>query len=229
MNMDLKKLLSQFPGRWPGNVAEARRIQEEIRKKVRIEPLKRPPGLVAFLDAAFTDDRVVAAACLFTYPALEHVEDSVAAARCVFPYVPGYLTFREGPAIVEAVCGLSRRPDLLVFDGQGIAHPRGVGIAAHIGALMDIPSIGCAKSRLAGQYEEPGRRKGRWSRLLIDGRVVGAALRTREGVKPVFVSPGHRIDLRGALRIIMRCVGRYRIPEPLRYADRTVNNARGVI
>ncbi|GAB4388662.1 MAG: deoxyribonuclease V [Thermodesulfovibrionales bacterium] len=229
MSMDLERLLAHFPRGWPGDVAEARAIQEAVRLKVRVVPLRGRPRTVAGLDAAFAGDRAVAAACLFTYPGLEPIKDSVAVRRCEFPYVPGYLTFREGPAVVEAIAALGEPPGLLLFDGQGIAHPRGIGIAAHLGALMDLPSVGCAKSRLAGQYREPGRRKGSWSPLRIEGRAVGAALRTRDGVKPVFVSPGHRIDLAGSLEIVMGCVGRFRVPEPLRRADMTVKRAREVI
>ncbi len=201
------------------DVAEARELQERLRAKVRIEPLRRPPRTVAGLDVAFRGDVAVGAASLWSFPALEHLEDAVARAVPAFPYVPGYLTFREGPALVKALRGLRGKPDLLLFDGQGIAHPRGMGIAAHLGVLLKIPSIGCAKSRLVGRYKEPGMRKGQWSPLKIDGKTVGAVLRTRDGVRPLFVSPGHGIQLTDVIEIVLACVKKFRIPEPLRKAD----------
>lgn len=207
----------------PKTVAEAKEIQRELRKKVRIRPLKKEPRLVVGLDAAFSGGkagRVRGAACLYTYPDLEPVEDAAVEMDITFPYIPGLLTFREGPALMKALSKLSRTPDLLIFDGQGIAHPEGMGIASHIGALLDIPSIGCAKSRLAGRHRQPRRGRGSRARLLIDGSTVGAVLRTRDGVKPVFVSPGHRIDLEGAIKIVLKCAARYRLPEPIRCADR---------
>lgn len=218
--MDLNRLGTCF--RAPGSVAEARAIQRALRKKVRIHPLRKQPRFVAGLDASFSGGktgRVRAAACLFTYPGLTPVEDSTAEMEISFPYVPGLLTFREGPALLRALSRLKQTPDLLLFDGQGIAHPEGMGIASHMGLLLHIPSIGCAKSRLVGEHREPGMKRGSRARLILDGRTVGAVLRTRDGVKPVFVSPGHGIDLEGAIRVVLRCASRYRLPEPLRRAD----------
>ncbi len=201
------------------DVKEAKKIQQALRKKVKIVPLKKKPEFIAGVDAAFTESDVIAAACLFKYPELIPVEDSYAITKITFPYIPGLLSFREGPAIMTAINRLGRKPDLILFDGQGIAHPAGMGIAAHIGVLLDIPSIGCAKSRLIGEYSRPGNRKGQHSDLRYQNKIVGKVLRTRDNVKPLFISPGHLINLKDAVEIALKCVGKYRIPEPLRKAD----------
>lgn len=204
---------------WARTVEEARAIQEQLLKRVLVRPLQRDPRYIAAVDAAFTTGKVIAAACLFTYPGLALMDQYVVAREIAFPYVPGYLSFREGPAVMEALDGLARRPGLIMFDGQGIAHPRGIGLASHIGVLRDLPAIGCAKSRLVGEFEMPGPRKGSYSPLIYRGQTVGLVLRTRDSVRPLFVSPGHRIDLDGALRITLGCTAGYRLPEPLRIAD----------
>lgn len=145
----------------------------------------------------------------------------------MFPYVPGLLSFREGPLLERAFGGLSRTPDILLFDGQGIAHSRGLGIASHLGLRLGIPTIGCAKSRLWGKAAEPPDEKGAWSPLREPGgKVVGSLLRTRKGVKPVYVSPGHLIDLEGALRIALLSSPRYRIPVPIQAAHVCANDER---
>lgn len=205
--------------RWPTNIIGARTIQEAFINKVKIAPLKGTPKHIAGVDAAFLGDRIISVACLYKYPDLTPIEERYVAAEVSFPYIPGYLSFREGPSIIQALSSLNIRPDLILFDGQGIAHPKGLGIAAHIGALLDLPSIGCAKSRLVGEYEEPGYKKGSWSPLGYKGKVVGAVLRTRDNVRPLFISPGHRIDLKGSIEIVLRCTSKYRLPEPLRRAD----------
>ena len=171
------------------------------------------------VDAAFSEDLVYAAACLYRYPELTLQEQASAAGKLRFPYVPGFLSFREGTAIIAAIRKLTVKPDVILVDGQGIAHPRGIGIASHLGVLLNIPAIGCAKTRLVGEFEEPGRRKGSWSELVYECRIVGAVLRTKDSVRPLFVSPGHKIDLDSAVRITLNCIGKYRIPEPLRCAD----------
>jgi deoxyribonuclease V len=147
------------------------------------------------------------------------IEETYATAKISFPYIPGFLSFREGPAIIKAIRRLKTKPDLILFDGQGIAHPKGMGIASHVGVLLNIPSIGCAKSRLVGDYAEPGRSKGEFSKLTLKNHTVGAVLRTRDRVRPLFVSPGHLINLEGAIHMVIQCVRKYRIPEPLRRAD----------
>lgn len=208
-----------FPMRWPDNITEAKTIQNTLKKKIRITPLKKNPRYIAGVDAAFFKNKVIGVACLYRYPDLTLIKDVYAFAEISFPYIPGFLSFREGPAILKAINILEIKPDVILFDGQGIAHPRGIGLATHIGVLLDIPAIGCAKSRLIGEYKEPGFKKGEWSPLRYMDKTVGAVLRTREKVRPLFISPGHRIDLKDSIRIVLGCTTRYRIPEPLRRAD----------
>ncbi|MGE5663968.1 MAG: endonuclease V, partial [Deltaproteobacteria bacterium] len=146
--------------------------------------------------------------------------------RNAFPYVPGYLTFREGPAVLSAWKKLRRRPDAMLFDGHGIAHPRRFGLASHIGVVLSIPSVGCAKKRLVGEHGEPGPDRGDWVPLTIDGETVGAVLRTRPGVKPVFVSPGHRADLASAIALVLRFCSGFRLPDPARRAHQLTRELR---
>jgi deoxyribonuclease V len=212
--------------RWPGSIAQARRVQERLAARVRLSPLRKPPTAVAGVDAAFASSEVIAAACLFSFPALEPLEDWVAVRELRFPYVTGFLSFREGEAIMEAVRGLRRKPDLLLVDGQGIAHPRRIGIASHVGVLMGLPSVGCAKSRLIGEYGKLGPGKGAAVPLRDKGETIGAVVRTRSGVRPLFVSPGHRVDFAQAVAFTLACVGATRIPEPLRRAHVLARKAK---
>ena len=205
--------------RWPGTIAGAQSVQNMLAGRVVIAPLSKPVRSVAGIDAAFSESRVFAAACLYSYPELALVDQSWASIASTFPYVPGYLSFREGPALIAALRKLSTRPDVILCDGQGIAHPRGCGLASHIGVLMNMAVIGCAKTRLVGRHREPGRSRGRRTPLRYRNRVVGSVLRTREDVKPLFISPGHRIDIDDSVRVVLSCTGRFRIPEPLRCAD----------
>ncbi len=201
------------------NAAEARALQRSLAGRVRIVPLTKKPRLVAGADAAFLGDLVLAVACLFTYPEMELIDIETVIMKTAFPYIPGLLGFREGPAVVRAVRGLKKRPDLLFIDGQGIAHPARMGIASHAGLLLGIPTIGCAKSRLVGEHGEPGRKRGARAPLFHKGQLVGTVLRTKDGVRPVFISPGHRIDFEGAVEMALSCGRGFRIPEPTRVAD----------
>lgn len=207
--------------KWPKDITEARKIQDTLKEKIKIVPLEKDPRFISGVDAAFSKDgnKVIGVACLYGYPEMILMEDSFAITNASFPYIPGFLSFREGPAIIEAIKGLKTRPDIILFDGQGIAHPKEVGIATHIGILLDIPTIGCAKSRLVGEYKESGPEKRDWCPLIYNGKTVGAALRTKDNVRAIFVSPGHRIDLDGSIEIVLNSATRYRIPEPLRRAD----------
>lgn len=205
--------------KWPTTIAEARRIQESLSGQVKLSPLRTPVKTVAGVDAAFTSTMTVAAVALYDLETMACVEEGWHVAATRIPYVPGYLSFREGPAMIAAIAGLRRRPDLILVDGQGIAHPRRLGIASCLGVLLEMPAIGCAKSRLVGEYQEPPPEKGSWSGLYLEGEMVGGVLRSRDRVRPLFVSPGHLVTLAESLELVLRLCTCYRIPEPLRYAD----------
>jgi len=206
---------------WHVSRKEAILIQEELRRKLRIEPLRKLPKLIASADVSFVGDKAIGAVVVMTFPGLEVVEKIVKKRNLEFPYIPTLLTFREGPVLCDCFRALKSEAELIIFDGQGIAHPRRMGLAAHLGVLLGKPSIGCAKSKLYGDSTIPRNKKGALSYLKDkDDEKIGALLRTKEGVKPVFVSPGHMINIEDSVRIIMQCVGKYRIPEPLRMSHR---------
>jgi deoxyribonuclease V len=216
------------PHRWSVTPRQARAIQRRLAARVRPVPLRGVPRLVAGLDAAFSrDDRLcLAAVVVWDMREQRVVEQRVAARRLTFPYVPGLLSFREAPAVLTALRKLCTPPDVLVYDGHGLAHPRRFGIACHIGVILDLPTVGCAKSRLIGTHREPGSSRGAVAPLIDDGEVIGSVLRTQDGINPVFVSVGHLIDLRGAQQIVLACAVRYRLPEPTRLADQLVGAAK---
>jgi deoxyribonuclease V len=177
-------------------------------------------------DRGSPDHDLYAAVVVLDVESLRVVEVAAVRARARFPYVPGYLSFREIPPLLDAFAKLEAVPDLIVCDGQGRAHPRRFGLACHLGVLLDRPTFGCAKSRLIGEYREPGPRRGAHTRLRDGREVIGEVVRTRSFVKPVFVSVGHRISLETARRIALRLAPRYRLPEPVRAAHREVNRLR---
>jgi len=226
----MKKLHS-----WNLSYSRARELQTELSDKVKLTPLKKKPQLVAGLDCAFSKDgeRIFAAVVVLRLPKFEVVEIVDASKKVTFPYIPGLLSFREAPVCLAAVEKLQRQPDLFIIDGQGIAHPRRLGLAAHLGLFFDKPAIGCAKSRLTGIYEEPPHEKGGYS-LLKDAKgkqnnqseIIGAVVRTRTNVKPVFVSVGHRCTLKDAINVILDCAVRYRLPEPTRLAHQAVSRLK---
>ncbi|MFH1538519.1 MAG: deoxyribonuclease V [bacterium] len=215
---------------WRVEPAEAMRIQERLAGRVverdDFDPEKVRLVAGADISHGWRDDRFFAAVVVLTYPEMEIVEAKCGEHRAEFPYVPGLLVFREGPAILEVLEKLKNEPDLLVFDGHGVAHPRGIGIASHIGVVLDKPSIGCAKSRLVGEYREPGRKRGARTSLKVNGRVVGKVFRSKDNTKPIFISTGHRVGLETAVRVIATCVKKYRIPEPTRQAHIHSNQLR---
>ena len=213
---------------WKVTPREAIRIQEDLRERLRLRAPKGTFKTIAAADVSYglADDRLYAVFLLFTYPDLRLLEPAPAWGRVSFPYIPGLLTFREAPILLKAFSRLKSRPDLLLFDGQGIAHPRSMGIAAHLGILLDLPTIGCAKSRLLGEDAEPGPDQGSVTPLLDHGRKIGMIVRTRARVKPVYVSPGHRMDLDTSVEIILSICRGYKIPEPLRQAHIFVNQLR---
>lgn len=213
---------------YPQNYHEAVAWQEARRGEIRLEPLPRPPRLVGAADASYdrAEKRIYGAVVVVSYPDLTLVEEAALAGLCPFPYIPGLLSFREAPIILEVWKKLNHRPEVLLVDGQGIAHPRGLGLAAHLGLLLDVPTIGVAKSKLVGEGEEPGKEAGAAAPLWWQGQVVGFILRTRTRVQPVYVSPGHRVSLKDSRVITLGCVRGYRLPEPLRRADRLSRQRR---
>ncbi len=206
---------------WPTTYREAVAWQQALRRLVTLTPLPAPPELVAGVDAAYDrpDRQVFGAAVLFTYPALELVEEAWAVGPCSFPYLPGLLSFREIPILLKALSRLHQRPHLVLADGQGIAHPRGLGLASHLGVLLNLPVIGVAKSRLLGEGAEPEPEAGSTSLLWWKGNIVGLILRTQPRRKPLFISPGHLLSVEDCREIILGCIRRYRLPVPLRQAD----------
>lgn len=211
-------------------VRQAREVQERLREKVRLVPLRLDRvRLVGAADVTYIGEKKIVAAALSVadFATGDIVEERTAVRRSAFPYVPGYLAFREGPAVVAAWRKLSRTPDVVLFDGHGIAHPRRFGVACHLGVVLGVPSVGVAKSRLVGEYAEPGRKRGDWSPLVFEGETVGAALRTRGAVKPVFVSAGHLADLPSALSLVLRLCSRFRLPDPSRRAHQLTREMRG--
>jgi len=205
---------------WKVTTAEAREIQLALAGNLRAEWDGRDVGVIAAADVGLPrKDTVFAAVVVLTFPGLEIIETRTVTAGCDFPYVPGYLSFREIPALLACLEKVRAGFDVLMCDAQGLAHPRKMGLATHVGILLDSPVVGCAKSVLYGKFAEPGWRKGSVSYMRgREGEIVGAAVRTRDGVKPVYVSVGNRIDLATSVDLVLRCSPRYRIPEPLRLA-----------
>lgn len=214
--------------RWDLSFAAAARLQARLRKRLRLRPPRRRVRWVAGADVAYDArrDRLFAAVVTCRLPRLDLVEISSSQGRASFPYVPGFLSFREAPLVLRAIRRLRRRPDLLLCDGQGLAHPRRFGLACHLGLLLGLPSIGVAKSILVGEHRPPGERRGSRAALRDRGEIVGAALRTRDGVRPVYVSPGHLCDLAWAVRRVLACCRGYRLPEPVRRAHHEVTRLR---
>lgn len=211
-----------FSHPWTLKPAEAATLQRELRGHLiltdQLGPVRRVAGVDVGFEAGWTVTR--AAVAVLRYPELDVLETATARCPTTFPYVPGLLSFRELPAVLAALEQLREPPDLLLCDGQGIAHPRRFGIASHLGLLVDIPAIGVAKTRLCGTHAEPPHQRGAWTPLRADEEIIGAVLRTRIGVKPLYISPGHRIGLETALAYVMRCCTRYRLPETTRHAHR---------
>lgn len=214
--------------RWDLTPREAMRLQEKLRERVVLEDRFHPIHFVAGADLAFDPGTEVAFAGVIVYrfPGLEEVERRMARRRLRFPYVPGLLSFREGPALLAAFARLRTEPDLILIDGHGRAHPRLFGIACHIGVLLDKPTIGCAKSLLVGEHDEPGVAPGAATPLVFQGQRVGAVLRTRENVKPIYVTPGHRVSVPSAVELVRQCLDGFRIPKPTREADHYVRDLR---
>lgn len=215
---------------WDLTPTQAIALQKELRAQIIHEPIDVDAVvLVAGVDVSVKNGMSQAAVVVCALPDFAVVEVARATMPTPFPYVPGLLSFREGPVLVEAFSQLRHTPDVFLFDGQGIAHPRRMGIAAHMGLLLDRPSVGCGKTRLCGYYDEPGLEKGAYTPLRdkvratpklpgADDEIIGMVVRTRANVSPVFISPGHRADIETSVALTMRCTTRYRLPEPIRLA-----------
>jgi deoxyribonuclease V len=214
--------------RWDVSPRDAVKIQHELRKYVRPRWDGRKIEKIAGADVSFpSKHEAVAAFCVMRYPGFELLDYSVRRKECEFPYVPGLLSFRELPALLDAMAHVRAEPDVIMCDAQGLAHPRGMGLATHLGILLERPTIGCAKSSLFGDYEEPGRTKGDTSPITDkEGEVIGTVLTTRTGVKPVFVSVGNLVDLQTAIRVVLDCCTKYRLPETTRCAHRLAGGHR---
>lgn len=213
---------------WDLSPTEARRLQSELAARIDVTPAIEKPRWVAGADVSMMrgDPRLYAAVVLLDFETMQVVESVNAAGPADFPYVPGLLSFREAPALLDAFAKLRGTPDVVICDGQGIAHPRRLGIASHLGLWLGVPTIGCAKSRLCGQAVEPGPARGDRSDLIDRGQVVGTVLRSRNRVSPLFISPGHLCNLDSAVQIVLDCGRGRRLPEPSRRAHEYVNKAR---
>lgn len=213
---------------WNVDPKEARQLQEQLRKEVRIQSLAHPPQRVAGADISFNkyEDTVYAGFAILEMESLQVVAHALAATKISFPYIPGLLSFREIPALLEAWNLIPEKPDLVMVDGHGIAHPRRLGIATHFGLATDTPTIGVAKKKLVGHYTEPELTAGNYTLLEHQQETVGYVFRSKNNVKPLFISPGHKTNLSDALQIIRQSCGKYRLPEPTRQAHLLVNQLR---
>ncbi|MDX1434018.1 MAG: deoxyribonuclease V [Gammaproteobacteria bacterium] len=217
-----RKQEQNLPGHpWDLTPGEAREIQLRLRTRVELDDRLGEINRVAGVDVGFDTRRRLtrAAVAVLGFPGLEPLEDALATLPTRFPYVPGLLSFREAPAILAALERLETPPDVLLCDGQGYAHPRRFGIACHLGVLTGLPAVGVAKKRLVGTHGPVPEGRGEWTPLMDDGERIGAVLRTRARVKPVFVSSGHRVSLATAIELVMACTTRFRLPETTRRAD----------
>ena len=211
---------------WELTTAEAREVQRDLAPRVsRENALSRLPRLIAAADisGAHRGEEALGAVVVVRYPELDIVEVRTARKRPSMPYIPGLLSFRETPVLLDVFERLTTAPDLIMVDGHGLAHPRRFGIACHIGVLLDVPVIGCAKSVLVGKHGPLGRARGSWVELIDEGEVVGAAVRTRDGVTPVYASIGHMVDLAAAIEWTLACATRFRLPEPARLAHQAAS------
>ena len=211
---------------WRVNIEEAIQIQENLRSRIILKKTFSEVRTIGGADVAYPKDRnfLFGAIVVLSFPNLEIVDSATAHAKISFPYIPGLFSFREGPVLIKAFERLKMKPDVMIFDGQGIAHPRGIGLASHMGLWLHLPSIGCAKTPLLNDFITPGPLKGSFELIRREEEEVGAALRTKDKVKPVFVSPGHLIDLRTSIQIILETCQKFRMPEPLRKAHQASRN-----
>ncbi len=214
--------------KWNLSYQQARQLQSRLACKVRFKAVRKKPELIAGLDCAFSKDgrRITAAVVVLRLPDFETVETGSSTRKVNFPYIPGLLSFREAPCCIAAVQKLKFKPDVFMVDGQGVAHPRRLGLAAHLGLFFETTTIGCAKSRLVETFSEPPLKKGGFTILKDNEDTIGAVLRTRDNVKPLFISVGNLCRLQDAIEITLRCVVKFRLPEPTRLAHHLVSKMR---
>lgn len=212
----------------PQTLAEAIACQERLRSRVRLRPLPARPQLIAGVDAAYSkiDDKTFGTAVILSLPQLTLIEAAGAMGEICFPYFSGLLSYREAPILLAALQKLRQSPDVILVDGQGIAHPRGLGLASHLGLLTDTPTIGCAKSRLCGNYKELSLEAGSYNPLIWKEKQVGWVLRPHEAGRLLFISPGNLITMDESLALVRLCLGKYRLPLPLRHAHILSNKLR---
>jgi deoxyribonuclease V len=219
-----------LPTPWPEDAESAIALQRRLRARIQTtDQLPEVIRHVAGVDAGFDQQGTVtrAAVVVLSFPDLVPVDEALVRCPTTFPYVPGLLSFREIPAVLQALNQITIQPDIILCDGQGIAHPRRLGIATHLGLIIDRPTIGVAKSRLTGSHGNVPSEKGQWVPLTDGKEQIGAVLRSRTGTKPLYISPGHRISLATALDYVLRCTPKYRLPETTRYADRLASSGKG--
>ena len=216
------------PHSWTLSVKEAIVLQKTLAAQVRIQPLPTGLKIIGAADISYSrhTELLIAVIVSLRWPGLDLIESAHYVCKEAFPYVPGLLSFREVPPLIETYRKIRQKPDVLLCDGQGIAHPRKLGFAAHLGLCLGIPTVGCAKSRLCGDHESLTLRKGLSKPLFVNGEQLGLVLCSRDGVKPIYISPGHLSDIASSKRLILRCLRRYRIPEPLRLAHLEANRRR---
>ncbi|MEO0984278.1 MAG: deoxyribonuclease V [Cyanobacteria bacterium J06639_14] len=216
-----------YPAFWPQTPTEAIALQTELRSQICLEDdLPKTVQYVAGVDAGFENEGTItrAAVAVLAFPSLALVDSALVKRPTTFPYVPGLLSFREIPTVLDALAQIAIAPDLILCDGQGIAHPRRCGIASHLGLILDRPTVGVAKSRLIGTHMDVPPAKGAWVPLIDQDETIGAVLRSRTNTKPLYISPGHKISLATALDYVLRCTPKYRLPETTRLADRLASN-----
>lgn len=214
--------------KWNVTPEQAMNIQNELRKLLDVSPVTKLPKLIAGADVSVDSQNnlLYGGVVIVRYEDLAEVERQSAVMEMTFPYIPGLLSFREVPVLLKAFLKIYNVPDIIICDGQGIAHPRGFGLACHLGIALHIPTIGCAKSRLCGEHQPVGEKKGDFTDLLYKESKVGIVLRTRDMVKPVYLSPGYRVSISYAKEVILHCCNRFRITEPVRKAHNLVKKLR---
>jgi deoxyribonuclease V len=214
---------------WNVDKHEAIHIQHELSKLIILKNSFRQVKRIAGCDVAYSaiNNKACAAICLFCFPAMNKINEVTCVSEVIFPYVSGLLAFREGPALLQAFKKLTEKPDIMIFNGQGIAHPRKMGLATHMGIILDIPSIGCTQRSMFRKYDNPGNHSGAFSEICDDkNNIVGACLRTKDKTNPVFISQGYKIELQTAIDIILQCTLGYKMPEPLRVAHILANSLK---